>query len=266
MARSSSSREERLCLRHHRGIFEPFHADGRDVHAGEPAGPYPPHLGPDPPIRRPCTIRRRDPLRSAPARPRPARQLLPGRGGALWRRAIKGDGLIAGPARRGPVPVHLPLRPVALTCLGAPAVYRRPVTRSLLGTPICGRWASSRAADSPWGRTGIIPRKRRNIASRSGPSSSTRCLSPIANSPNSSTATGYVTVAERPLNPCRLSRCGAGDAGAGRAGLSQDAGPVNLRDMRNWWRWVPGPSWRRPEGPESSLANRADSSGRAGRL
>ena len=32
--------------------------------------------------------------------------------------------------------------------------------------------------------------------------------------------------------------------------------PVNLRDPRNWWSWVPGAQWRHPEGPGSSTAGR----------
>ena len=32
--------------------------------------------------------------------------------------------------------------------------------------------------------------------------------------------------------------------------------PVNLRDPRNWWSWVPGAQWRHPEGPGSSTDGR----------
>ena len=28
--------------------------------------------------------------------------------------------------------------------------------------------------------------------------------------------------------------------------------------MRHWWAWTPGASWRHPEGPGSSVSNRAD--------
>ncbi|HET6692595.1 MAG TPA: formylglycine-generating enzyme family protein [Miltoncostaeaceae bacterium] len=35
-------------------------------------------------------------------------------------------------------------------------------------------------------------------------------------------------------------------------------GPVDLRDVRNWWAWTPGASWRSPEGPGSSVEGRAD--------
>jgi formylglycine-generating enzyme required for sulfatase activity len=30
-------------------------------------------------------------------------------------------------------------------------------------------------------------------------------------------------------------------------------GPVDLRNYANWWAWVPGASWHRPFGPQSSL-------------
>ena len=34
-------------------------------------------------------------------------------------------------------------------------------------------------------------------------------------------------------------------------------GPVDLRDFRNWWSYVPGASWARPEGPGSDVYTRA---------
>jgi formylglycine-generating enzyme required for sulfatase activity len=33
-------------------------------------------------------------------------------------------------------------------------------------------------------------------------------------------------------------------------------GPVPLHDWTQWWRWVPGASWRHPEGPGSTLHGR----------
>ena len=32
--------------------------------------------------------------------------------------------------------------------------------------------------------------------------------------------------------------------------------PVPLDDMSGWWRWVPGASWRHPEGPQSTIDGR----------
>jgi formylglycine-generating enzyme required for sulfatase activity len=34
------------------------------------------------------------------------------------------------------------------------------------------------------------------------------------------------------------------------------AGPVDLRDVRNWWKWTPGADWRHPEGPASNIGGR----------
>jgi formylglycine-generating enzyme len=34
------------------------------------------------------------------------------------------------------------------------------------------------------------------------------------------------------------------------------AGPVDLRDIGNWWRWTPGADWRHPEGPGSNVGGR----------
>jgi formylglycine-generating enzyme required for sulfatase activity len=34
------------------------------------------------------------------------------------------------------------------------------------------------------------------------------------------------------------------------------AGPVDLRDIRNWWHWTPGADWRHPEGPGSNVGGR----------
>ena len=34
--------------------------------------------------------------------------------------------------------------------------------------------------------------------------------------------------------------------------------PVDLRDLSQWWRWVPGASWRHPLGPDSDLRGHDD--------
>lgn len=36
------------------------------------------------------------------------------------------------------------------------------------------------------------------------------------------------------------------------------AGPVDLRQMANWWQWTHGASWRYPEGPGSTIEGRED--------
>jgi sulfatase modifying factor 1 len=56
-------------------------------------------------------------------------------------------------------------------------------------------------------------------------------------------ATRYVTVAER-----------ADPAGSGVFAMT--AGPVDLHDPSQWWRFVPGASWRAPAGTGSNLDGR----------
>lgn len=70
-------------------------------------------------------------------------------------------------------------------------------------------------------------------------------------------ATGYVTVAERPLDPRDFPGADPADLVPGAMVFTPTAGPVDLRDWRQWWRWVPGASWRRPRGPGSSVADLA---------
>lgn len=68
--------------------------------------------------------------------------------------------------------------------------------------------------------------------------------------------TGYVTVAERELDPSAFPGADAADLVPGSMVFTPPAGPVDLRDWRNWWRWQPGASWRRPFGPGSSFESR----------
>ena len=70
-------------------------------------------------------------------------------------------------------------------------------------------------------------------------------------------ATGYVTVAERPSNARDYPGVDPALLVPGSLVFQKAAGPVRLDDYRNWWRWVPGASWTRPEGPGSNLQGRA---------
>ena len=69
-------------------------------------------------------------------------------------------------------------------------------------------------------------------------------------------ATGYVTVAERPLDPQAYPGVPVEDLVPASLVFVGTAGPVPLDDYRRWWRLIPGASWRRPEGPGSSIAGR----------
>jgi formylglycine-generating enzyme len=71
-------------------------------------------------------------------------------------------------------------------------------------------------------------------------------------------ATGYVTVAERPLDPADYPGAPAENLVPGSMVFTPTPGPVDLRHLSQWWRWAPGASWRCPEGPGSDLADRAD--------
>jgi formylglycine-generating enzyme len=69
--------------------------------------------------------------------------------------------------------------------------------------------------------------------------------------------TGYVTVAERPLDPEQYPDAEPALLVPGSLVFHPTRGPVDLRDYRNWWRYVPGACWHRPEGPGSDTYTRA---------
>jgi formylglycine-generating enzyme required for sulfatase activity len=69
-------------------------------------------------------------------------------------------------------------------------------------------------------------------------------------------ATGYVTVAERPLDPADYPDAEPGSLVPGSLVFQPARAPVDLRDVRNWWRYVPGATWQRPEGPGSDTYTR----------
>jgi sulfatase modifying factor 1 len=71
-------------------------------------------------------------------------------------------------------------------------------------------------------------------------------------------ATGYLTVAERPLDPEQFPGAPAENLVPGSLVFTMTAGAVDLRHLSQWWTWTPGACWRRPEGPGSSLAGRED--------
>ena len=71
-------------------------------------------------------------------------------------------------------------------------------------------------------------------------------------------ATGYVTVAERPLDPRPVPRRAGREPRARLARVHRHAGPVDLRHLTQWWAWTPGACWRHAEGPASSLDGRDD--------
>ncbi len=62
-------------------------------------------------------------------------------------------------------------------------------------------------------------------------------------------ATGYRTVAERPLDPADFPGAPAENLVAGSLVFTMTPGPVDLRHLSQWWTWTPGACWRSPGGP-----------------
>jgi len=69
-------------------------------------------------------------------------------------------------------------------------------------------------------------------------------------------ATGYVTVAERPLDPVDFPGADPDILVPGSLVFRKTPGPVDTRDARNWWDYVPDASWRRPAGRGSTINGR----------
>jgi formylglycine-generating enzyme len=70
-------------------------------------------------------------------------------------------------------------------------------------------------------------------------------------------ATRYVTVAQRPLDPADYPDADPELLVPGSLVFQPTPGPVDLTDVSNWWRYVPGARWDRPEGPGSDTHTRA---------
>lgn len=69
-------------------------------------------------------------------------------------------------------------------------------------------------------------------------------------------ATGYKTVAERPLNPADYPGVPADKLVPGSAVFTPPAHAVSLDNPLQWWTYVAGASWKHPEGPDSNLGGR----------
>ena len=79
-------------------------------------------------------------------------------------------------------------------------------------------------------------------------------------------ATGYVTIAERPVNWEEIKQQLPPDTPKPPDSLLQPGSlvfqptkqPVALDDYSQWWRWTAGANWKHPEGPASNIKNRMD--------
>jgi sulfatase modifying factor 1 len=70
--------------------------------------------------------------------------------------------------------------------------------------------------------------------------------------------TGYLTVAERPLDPADFPGAPAENLAAGSLVFTGTPGPVDLRHLSQWWAWTPGACWRHPGGRRSTLEGRGE--------
>jgi formylglycine-generating enzyme len=71
-------------------------------------------------------------------------------------------------------------------------------------------------------------------------------------------STGYVTFAERPLNPGDYPGAAPESLVPGSLVFIRPAHKVELRNIGNWWAYVPGACWKYPEGPGSSVDSKWD--------
>ncbi|MGN6438332.1 MAG: formylglycine-generating enzyme family protein [Agriterribacter sp.] len=69
-------------------------------------------------------------------------------------------------------------------------------------------------------------------------------------------ATGYKTVAERPLNPADFPGVPADKLVPGSAVFTPPAHKVSLDNPLQWWQYVNHASWQHPEGPSSNIDKR----------
>lgn len=69
-------------------------------------------------------------------------------------------------------------------------------------------------------------------------------------------ATGYITVAERPLDPTEFPHVDPDMLRPGSAVFVGKENAKNLNDALQWWDYVIGANWRQPEGPGSSIKTR----------
>lgn len=68
-------------------------------------------------------------------------------------------------------------------------------------------------------------------------------------------ATHYITVAERKLDPKDFPGVPAENLVPGSAVFSAPGQPVSLDNPMQWWKYLPGASWKHPLGPESGITD-----------
>lgn len=71
-------------------------------------------------------------------------------------------------------------------------------------------------------------------------------------------ATGYITIAERPLKAEDFPSVPPEELGAGSVVFSPPAHAVPLDNHMRWWAFMPGANWRHPLGAKSSIAGKGN--------
>src|SRR4030095_5349808 len=69
-------------------------------------------------------------------------------------------------------------------------------------------------------------------------------------------ATGYIQVAERPLNPADYPNVPKENLVIGSPVFAPPENEVSLDDPGQWWRYVAGANWYHPMGPSSSIMSK----------
>ncbi|QFZ91195.2 formylglycine-generating enzyme family protein [Synechococcus elongatus] len=70
-------------------------------------------------------------------------------------------------------------------------------------------------------------------------------------------ATGYVTVAERPLPSDQFPELSPAERAPGSVVFQAPEANQAVPEL-SWWHWVPGANWRHPTGPNSDLVGKGD--------
>ncbi|MEV6217422.1 formylglycine-generating enzyme family protein [Nocardia sp. NPDC051833] len=71
-------------------------------------------------------------------------------------------------------------------------------------------------------------------------------------------ATGYRTVAERPLDPADYPGADPESLVPGGLVFQQAPHRIPLHDFTRWWAYVPGANWRHPRGPDTTIVDLVD--------
>lgn len=66
--------------------------------------------------------------------------------------------------------------------------------------------------------------------------------------------TGWVTFAERALDPADFPGANLDDLSPGSQVFTPSVMRIPLHNWQAWWRWQPGASWSHPQGPESDVS------------